>query len=171
MSTMVRDTVEQMLLGTRVRQNHALEHATISLLSRRNPLSVLRGRSTANGFYVYGQLEIEDLRECAAEALERLRNGEPEMAIHPRCGTNLAVAGMMAGLSSVLAGEIPPKRNRYSRAVLASLCSLFFAPAVGMYVQKRFTTQTPTSGMTIVDAAKRGMFSKNSYFVTTTFAR
>jgi hypothetical protein len=38
-------------------------------------------------------------------------------------------------------------------------------------VQKRFTTQTPTEGMTIVDAAKRGMLSKNSYFVTTTFAR
>src|SRR6185437_3575894 len=82
--------------------------ATISLLSQRNPRSMLRGRSTANGFYVYGQLEMDDLRECAAEALQRLRNGEPEMAIHPRCGTNLAVAGMMAGISSVLAGEIPP---------------------------------------------------------------
>ena len=165
-----KDVMEQMLLGTRVRQNHALEHATISLLSQRNPRSMLRGRSTANGFYVYGELEMADLRECAAEALQRLRNGEPEMAIHPRCGTNLAVAGMMAGISSVLAGEIPPRRNRYSRAVLASLCSLFFAPPVGMYVQKRFTTQTPTEGMTIVDVAKRGMIGKHSYFVSTSFS-
>ena len=164
-----RDIIEQMLLGPRVRQNHALEHATISLLSQRNPRSVLRGRSTANGFYVYGELDTNDLRECAAEALQRLRGGEPEMAIHPRCGTNLAVAGMMAGLSSVLVGEIPPKRNRYSRAVLASLVSLFFAPPVGMYVQKRFTTQTPADDMSIVDISQRGMFGNHSYFVQTTF--
>ena len=163
----VQDIVEQMVLGPRVRQNHALEHATISLLTQRNPRSVLRGRSTANGFYVYGELELEDLRECTAEALERLRNGEPEMAIHPRCGTNLAVAGMMAGLSSVLVGEIPPRRNRYSRAVLASLISLFFAPPVGLYVQKRFTTQTPSAGMSVVDVAKRGRFGNHTYFVQT----
>ncbi|MDB5057637.1 MAG: hypothetical protein JWO59_1109 [Chloroflexi bacterium] len=164
-----RDIVEQMLLGPRVRQNHALEHATISLITQRNPRSVLRGRSTANGFYVYGDLQMEDLRECAAEALQRLRNGEPEMAIHPRCGTNLAVAGMMAGLSSVLVGEIPPRRNRYSRAVLASLVSLFFAPPVGMYVQKRWTTQTPTDDMTIVDISQRGVLGNKSYFVRTMF--
>jgi hypothetical protein len=162
------DIVEQMVLGPRVRQNHALEHATISLLTQRNPRVVLRGRSTANGFYVYGELDVHDLRECAAEALERLRNGEPEMAIHPRCGTNLAVAGIMAGLSSVLVGEIPPQRNRYSRAVLASLVSLFFAPPVGMYVQKRFTTQTPTGDMSIVDIQQRGRLGSHSHFVTTT---
>ena len=163
----LQDVVEQMLLGTRVRQNHALEHATISLLTERNSRNVLRGRSTANGFYVYGELDLEDLRECTVEALSRLRNGEPEMAIHPRCGTNLAVAGMMAGLSSVLVGEIPPRRNRYSRAVLASLVSLFFAPPVGMYVQKRFTTQTPADDMEIVDVARRGMFGSHTYFVQT----
>ena len=165
----VNDVLEQMVLGPRVRQNHALEHAAISLLTLRDPRSVLRGRSTANGFYVYGVLEIEDLRACSAEALERLRNGEPEMAIHPRCGTNLAVAGMMAGLSSVLVGEIPPRRNRYSRAVLASLVSLFFAPPVGMYVQRRFTTLTPKPEMEIVDIARRGLFGEKSYFVRTSF--
>jgi hypothetical protein len=165
---MLGDIVEQMVLGSRVRQNHALEHATIALLTQRHPRVLLRGRSTANGFYVYGEVDVTDLRECAAEALERLRNGEPEMAIHPRCGTNLAVAGIMAGLSSVLVGEIPPQRNRYSRAVLASLVSLFFAPPVGMYVQKRFTTQTPTGDMTIVDVHRRGRFGSHSYFVATT---
>ncbi|HXT36934.1 MAG TPA: hypothetical protein VN837_15265 [Chloroflexota bacterium] len=54
--------------------------------------------------------------------------------------------------------------------MLASLCSLFFAPPVGMYVQKRFTTKTPTDTMTIVDVAQRGLVSKHSYFVSTTFS-
>ncbi len=165
-----QDIIEQMLLGPRVRQNHALEHATILLLTQRNPRIVLRGRSTAGGFYVHGAVNEEDLIECADEALHRLRNGEPEMAIHPRCGTNLAVAGMMAGLSSVLVGEIPPRRNRYSRAILASLVSLFLAPPVGMYVQKRFTTQTPVDAMTIVDVVRRGMFGGRGLFVKTAFA-
>ena len=166
----VRDVAEQLVLGPRVRQNHALEHATILLLTQKNPRVVLRGRSTANGFYVYGEATEEDLRQCADEALRRLRGGEPEMAIHPRCGTNLAVAGMMAGISSVLVGEIPPRRNKYSRAVLASLVSLFIAPPVGMYVQKRFTTMTPTSRMSIVDARRRGARHGNGFFVHTTFA-
>ena len=74
----------------------------------------------------------------------------------------------MAGLSSVLAGEIPPQRNRYSRAVLASLTSLFFAPTVGAYVQKRFTTQTPSVDLSIVDVQKRGRAGSHKYFVTTT---
>lgn len=158
-----------MLLGPRVRQNHALEHATISLLTLRDPKSVLRGRSTANGFYIYGEPDLDDLQDCATEALERLRNGEPDMAVHPRCGTNLAVAGMMAGLSSVLVGEIPPRRNRYSRAILASLVSLFLAPPVGTFVQKRFTTKTPTTGMSIVGVSQRGMFGNRSCFVQTAF--
>jgi hypothetical protein len=165
----VQDVVEQITLGPRVRQNHALEHATISILTQRNPRSVLRGRSTANGFYVYGDLELDDLRECAAEALQRLRNGEPEMAIHPRCGTNLCVAGIMAGMSSVLVGEIPPRRNRYSRAVLASLVSLLVAPPVGMYAQKRFTTQTPADNMSIADVQRVGRFGSASYFVRTAY--
>lgn len=164
------DLIEQLTIGPRVRQNHALEHATISLLTERNPKIMLRGRSTANGFYVYGNLEIEDLRGCTVEALQRLRNGEPEMAIHPRCGTNLAVAGIMAGLSSALVGEIPPRRNKFSRAILASLVSLFFAPAVGTYVQRRYTTQTPTDDLSVVDTAKRGRASGNAYFVRTTHA-
>ena len=164
------DIIEQMLLGPRVRQNHALEHATISLLTQRHPRSVLRGRSTATGFYVHGDVSEQDLLECAEEALLRLRNGEPEMAIHPRCGTNLAVAGMMAGLSSVLVGEIPPRRNKYSRAILASLVSLFLAPPVGMYVQKRFTTQTPVDEMRIIEATRRGKLGGGSFFVRTAFA-
>jgi hypothetical protein len=163
----VQDIAEQLVIGPRVRQNHALEHATISLLTLRHPRSVLRGRSTATGFYVYGELDLKDLQECTAEALERLRNGEPEMAIHPRCGTNLAVAGILAGISSVLAGEIPPQRNRYSRAVLASLLSLFAAPTVGSYVQKHFTTQTPAETLTIVDVQRRGRANTHSYFVRT----
>lgn len=164
----LRDIADQLLLGARVRQNHALEHATIALLSPRHPKVVFTGRSTANGFYVWGKAGAEDLRAAADEALQRLRTSEPDMAIHPRCGTNLAVASVMAGLSAVMAGQIPPQRNRYSRGVLASLCALAFAQPVGFYVQRHFTTLTPKVSLRILDVtSRRGVFG-SGYFVRTT---
>ena len=164
----IRDLSEQVLLGKRVRQNHALEHATIALLSPRHPKVVFTGRSTANGFYVWGNVEGDDVRDAADEALELLRTSEPGMAIHPRCGTNLAVASVMAGVSAVLAGQIPPQRNRYSRGVLASLCALAVAQPVGFFVQRHFTTLTPRVSLRILDVTpKRGVFG-SGYFVRTT---
>lgn len=167
----LHDIADQMLLGQRVRQNHALEHATIALLSPRHPKVVFTGRSTANGFYVWGKVDADAVRAAADEALQRLRTSEPDMAIHPRCGTNLAVAAVMAGLSAVTAGQIPPQRNRYSRGVLASLCALAFAQPVGFYVQRHFTTLTPKVTLHIDGVtAKHGIFG-SGYFVYTSHQR
>lgn len=161
------DLFDQVTLGKRVRENHALEHATITLLSPRHPKTVFSGRSIASGFYVWGKVEAEDVRKAAGEALERLRTTDPGMAIHPRCGTNLAVAAVMTGMFSVLAGQIPPQRNRYSRGVLASLVSLAFAQPVGFFVQRHATTLTPRASMRLGDIIpKKGVFG-TGYFVRT----
>ncbi len=164
----IRDIADQLLLGQRVRQNHALEHATIALLSPRHPRVVFTGRSIATGFYVWGKVGADDLRAAADEALGRLRTTEPDMAIHPRCGTNLAVAAVMTGMLSVMAGQIPPQRNRYSRGVLAALGALAVSQPVGFFVQRHLTTATPTASLRIVDVTpKRGVFGAG-YFVRTT---
>ena len=76
-----------------VRRNHALEHATISiLLSRQGPMRIV-GRAVADGFYIYGDISTDRLREFADEALLRLQKGEAHLAVSPLCGTNIAVAG------------------------------------------------------------------------------
>ena len=93
----IEQVVQQLTLGTAVRENHALEHATIVLLSKRYPEARLSGVSFAAGFFVFGEIPTESIRPMAEQALARLRGGEPEMAIHERCGTNLAVAGMLTG--------------------------------------------------------------------------
>jgi hypothetical protein len=166
----ISDVVEQLLLGARVRQNHALEHATIYLLEQsRQGRPSFRGRATVHGFYVYGEVAADDLRAHAELALSKLRGGEPGLAIHPRCGTNLAVAGLLTGVCSALASEIPPRRNRYPRAILASLGALFFAPSLGLYAQKRFTTLTPKPSLRVVDiVAGRTPFGNPYSFVRTT---
>src|SRR4030043_2064298 len=87
-----------------VRRNHALEHAHISvLLSRRGPHTRVLGRAAPDGFYVYGDIPTDALEEFAREGLARLQRGESHLAVSPLCGTNLAVAGILAGLASYLA--------------------------------------------------------------------
>src|SRR3972149_2408845 len=89
---------------TSVRRNHALEHATISVLASRLGRDIrLVGRATRNGFYLYGDMTPEQVRESTIEALHRLRRGESHLAVSPMCGTNLAVAGILGGGSSLLA--------------------------------------------------------------------
>lgn len=80
-----------------VRRNHALEHATLKILSPKYPARPLGGHSNPTGFMILGDVHRDDLRAAADEALERLRAGERDLAIHPGCGTNYAVSGLLAG--------------------------------------------------------------------------
>src|SRR5512147_3069088 len=82
---------------SRVRRNHALEHATLQIMARKRPTTIAAGYSDTSGFWVIGQVSTEDLEESIKEALARLHAGEHELAIHPNCGTNFVAAGAVAG--------------------------------------------------------------------------
>ena len=90
-------------LISRVRRNHALEHATMHILNEHYRNLRLVTRSSLWGFYVYGDVPTEGVVAAAQEGLRRLRGGQRRMAIHPNCGSNLAVAGTLAGLGAFLA--------------------------------------------------------------------
>src|SRR5438270_13974715 len=92
---------QQMMLGSAVRTNHALEHTPIVLLSKRFPDVRLAGVSSALGFFVFGDVPTEAILPAAQEALSLLRTTQPELAVHERCVTNVAVAGMLTGLSAM----------------------------------------------------------------------
>ncbi len=59
------------------------------------------GRTVWNGFVIYGDVDSATLAGAAAEALRRLQADEHWLALHPRCGTNLA-SGVLA---AVVLGE------------------------------------------------------------------
>jgi hypothetical protein len=86
----------------RTRRSHAMEHATIHLLNRRLATTQLAGFSTPYGFYVLGHVSTQDMQSAATEALARLKRGERQLAIHPRCGTNIVTAGTLVGLVTFL---------------------------------------------------------------------
>src|SRR2546428_9036412 len=113
-----------------VRRNHALEHATISiLLNRHGPMRVV-GRAVPDGFYIYGDVPTERLRELADEALTRLQRGEADLAVSPLCGRNIAVAGVLAGLGSSAARAAGPRRaGGVSGAIMAAMLAVVGAAA------------------------------------------
>ena len=133
-----------------IRRNHALEHATIAILLQRLGTNVrLVGRSTASGFYVYGDVDGEILQEAAHDGLRRLQDGEANLAVSPLCGTNLAVAGVLAGVSSLLAIGKRNQPDRLGRVIFAATAAVLAAQPLGRMVQKYLTTSAELRGVSI----------------------
>ncbi len=163
----ISQVAQQMLLGPAVKQNHALEHATIVLLSKKYPDVRLAGISFAAGFFVFGDIPTEAILPAAQEALTLLRTTQPELAIHERCGTNLAVAGMLTGLSAMAVAKMRRPFNTANNAMLASTAALILARPLGLTVQRYITTQTPNESMTITKVTQRTLFGTPAHFVST----
>ncbi len=142
-----------------IRQVHALEHATVWILS--NPSNstkskfstsylstdneTIGGLSTEKGFYLYGDINPNRLRRAVALALTRLQQGEWNLALHPRCGTNSSVAMMLtAGMVMTAHFTLPREPIHQLLGVgLAGLTANYLAADIGMYVQKYITTAIP----------------------------
>jgi hypothetical protein len=145
---------------TSVRQNHALEHATVHVLTRHNPYLRLVGRSTSTGFYIYGPVDTQELANAATEALARLQQGESNLAVHPRCGTNLAVTGLLAGVAA-FGATLGRPRNRLDRlpvAIIAATLAAVAAQPLAYTVQERVTTSPDLDGVYVrgIDRSERG---------------
>lgn len=141
-----------------IRRNHALEHATISLLLSRHGHHIrVLGRAAPDGFYIYGDIPTERLREFAHEGLARLQRGESHLAVSPLCGTNLAVAGLLAGLASYLA--VASRNNRLEGlpgSLMAAMLAVLAAQPLGRLAQKHFTTSPELDGVRIVSVEPMG---------------
>jgi Domain of unknown function (DUF6391) len=163
----IEQVVQQVTLGSAVRQNHALEHATIVLLNKRHPEVRLSGVSFAAGFFVFGDVPTDEVRSAADQALGRLRGSEPELAIHERCGTNLAVAGMLTGLSAMTVTRMRKPYSTFNNVVLASTAALVLARPLGLLVQKYVTTRTPGPAMRITGVRRTMVLGSPAHFVST----
>jgi hypothetical protein len=132
-----------LLMGRRIRQNHALEHATVSILSDHIPGLAVSARANRHGFTIFADLDLDAVRRASAEALARMRAGERELAIHPNCGTNLAVGTsvMLAGWLFALMTLRP--RARVASAAIGSVAGFASARPLGSVVQRQ-SRRSPT---------------------------
>ncbi len=133
-----------------LRQVHALEHATVWVLSnlenkQNRDNTSIGGLATEQGFFLYGKINLLLLDKAVKIALKRLQQGEWDLALHPRCGTNAAVAAAMTTTAMLAAHVILPK-DFFSQIVgigLTGLACNHLAPEIGMSVQKYLTTSIP----------------------------
>jgi hypothetical protein len=143
-------------LISRIRRNHGLEHATLHVLSERHPRRSMAGYSDWRGFWILGEVPIDDVQSAIQEAQRRLANGERELAMHPNCGTNFVVSGMLAGLGAFLAlfGVGQRKRDWLERLPLAATMAtlaLILAQPLGFLIQERLTTSPDGGDMQVLE--------------------
>lgn len=148
------------LLTRRVRQNHALEHATVTILTHKLPGLSVSARSNTRGFTIFADIDPGLVRRCATEALERLRAGEAELAIHPNCGTNLAVGMSLAMLGSLWSLTAMKARTRVASALASSVAGAMAARPLGTLAQKYLTTQPDLHDVRIVDVRTRRLLGR-----------
>jgi predicted oxidoreductase len=150
--------VGNLLFSRRVRQNHALEHATITILSGMMPNLSVSARSSADGFIIFGNVDLRLLRRAMDEALKRLQAGEAELAIHPNCGTNIAVGLSLITLGTLFGLASNQLRTRIATAAASSLAGFMAARPVGQYIQRHLTTSPDLTGVRVTEIARRKLF-------------
>lgn len=160
-----------------LRQVHALEHATVWILSEMsegstgNSLEVdntsLGGLSTEKGFYLYGDVKYSHLCQAVRQALHRLQGGEWNLAVHPRCGTNVSVSLLLAlGLATGSSFFLP--RNPLTQMLglgLATVAATQLAPDIGEMAQKYITTSIPFN-LVVKDIVQTSdLWGRSAHFV------
>ncbi|MCZ2127626.1 MAG: DUF6391 domain-containing protein [Anaerolineales bacterium] len=137
------------------RRSHALEHATIHLLSHAHPEKRMAGHSNPSGFFLFGNLSTTEIWQAATEAHARLNAGESDLAIHPGCGTNMATTALLSATFAWL----PLRRNRTTLrslalapfAVMLALVGFRLSRPLGPWLQRHVTTEADLGDMQIID--------------------
>jgi len=137
-----------------VRRNHGLEHATVAVLFERSGPRRIAGRAAGNGFFIVGNVDQQLLEECAQEALQRMQNGQPGLAVSPLCGTNIAVTGLFtaaAALSARRRAERQERSDGFMSAVTAAMLAVVLAQPAGRWLQQFVTTRGDVDNLEIVE--------------------
>ncbi len=139
----------------RTRRNHGLEHATIHVLSKQR--YNLSGRSNDSGFVLIGDAPTEKIEVAVQEAINRMKRGEHQLAIHPNCGTNLVTAGFLATLVAWLGFGGSNRRDSYERfptVMIFMMGVVLFSTPIGMALQKYFTTEGDVGNMELISVTR-----------------
>lgn len=141
---------------SRIRRNHGLEHATLHLLGERFSNVPIAGHSDSRGFWIIGNIPAEAVSVAAQDALQRLRAGQRQLAVHPNCGTNFATSGIFAGTAAWLTmlGGSRRLRDRLERlpvVIVMATLALFISRPVGMLLQERLTTSGDPGELQLVE--------------------
>jgi len=144
-------------IARRVRRIHALEHATIHILSARFPHRSFIGRSDRKGFVLIGEASPKDILDAANSALHRLQRGEASLAYHPNCGTNLAVTGAATGTAAFLTtlsfreSGWRKRLEQLPTVILTTTVALILSRPLAALAQRHLTTDPDPGNLSVVN--------------------
>ena len=145
------------------RRNHAVEHATLKILARKYDDKTLAGHSNPTGFFLFGDIALEDIRDAIDEAMRRLRAGEKDLAIHPGCGTNVATSLLLpATLAWMPLQGARSNRWRLLLIPIALTFALFgylLSKPLGPWLQRNITTEADLGNLRVTEivAVRKGV--------------
>ena len=170
-TTVKKSRISPMNMISHIRKNHAMEHATIHVLRELVPHTSFAGYSLAKGFWILGKAELQVIQKAAEMAYARLNNGERRLAIHPNCGTNLAVAGLCTGaaamLTTVLESDDDSRFSRFSAFTTAGMLGALAARPLGPWMQKNLTTDANVKDLSIVSINCSSLRGTPTFFIET----
>lgn len=146
------------------RRNHALEHASLHVLARKYKDQNMGGHSNPTGFFLFGDMSLEDIRNAINEAMTRLRAGESGLAIHPGCGTNLAASTLLP--ATFAWAPFQGVRSIRWRLLLIPVALMFavfgylLSKPLGPWLQRNVTTEADLGEMQVMDIAlvRKGVY-------------
>lgn len=137
------------------RRNHALEHASIHILTARYPDRHFAGHSNPTGFFLLGNVATEEVKAAVTQALTRLRAGEKGLAIHAGCGTNFASTALLAGTLAwfPLSGARSWRKRFWLLpfAIAFGLLGYALSQPLGPWLQAHVTTEPDLGNLQIED--------------------
>lgn len=146
------------------RRNHALEHASLHILARKYKDQNMAGHSNPTGFFLFGDMSLEDIRNAINEAMTRLRAGESGLAIHPGCGTNLAASTLVP--AAFAWAPFQGARSLRWRLLLIPVALMFavfgylLSKPLGPWLQCNVTTEADLGDMQVMDivSVRKGVY-------------
>ena len=112
-------------------------------------------------------MNISNLRRAVTLALHRLTNGEWDLAVHPRCGTNLSVAMLLAAGLAVGVNLMLPFRpvEQLIGLGLAATTASEIAPDLGLIAQRYITTAIPFNLAVENITISRDVWGRQGHFI------
>lgn len=137
----------------RTRRNHALEHATVHVLTRQLKNTRLMGHSSDSGFILFADAPLPTVTTAVNEALRRMQNGQHQLAIHPGCGTSRITSGLLTSLVAILLVGGKSRREasgQLSFLLLMMMLAMIVAEPLGLVLQKHVTTDGDPGNLEII---------------------
>ena len=139
----------------RLRQHHAIEHATVAVLFERRGRCKVFGLSDFGGFTLSGPFAADDVQAAAAEAIARLQSGQANLAVTDLCGTTLVTTAALAAIGA-LAGAGNRRVANLPRAITFAVAGVALAPAAGRWLQRSLTTDASVEGLAVGGVSELG---------------